>query len=81
MTEEAISNILERLTALEQSVLKNCEAIAATTEAIQGLKTAISLTQRSNPTTVLLVKWVIAPMLVIVGGVVGIKLVFPGLGG
>lgn len=38
---------------------------------------AVAIIQGSMSTVVLLVKWVITPLLVIVGGLVGIKLFIP----
>lgn len=63
-----VSRVLEahetRLNALDKCV----DDVGKTVSSIQGKMESIEL----------LVKWVITPLLVIVAGLVGIKLLFPG---
>ena len=48
-------------------------------QCVDEIRTDIGKLSGAASTTLLLVKWVITPMLVILGGLVGIKLLWPGL--
>jgi ABC-type uncharacterized transport system involved in gliding motility auxiliary subunit len=46
-------------------------------ECVQGMQQNIAKIQGSMSTVEMLVKWVIVPLLVIVGGLVGVRIVLP----
>ncbi len=63
---------------VETELLDQRERIGKLEICVAGLTATLAKIEGSTSVTEMLVKWVILPMIVILGGLVGTKLVFPG---
>jgi len=72
MSAETIEAIKARVDKLE-----TCYNTLTTT--IGEIKTSIELLKSNYDSTKLLIQWVVFPLVAILGGLVGIKVLFPGV--
>lgn len=65
------------ITALAERVAKLEVCYSTMTDSVTSIKTAIELLKANYDSTKLLIQWVVFPLVVILGGLVGIKILFP----
>ncbi len=63
---------------METEIIDAKERIAKLEVCVTGLAATLAKIEGSVGTTEMLVKWVILPLIIIVGGLVGVKLALPG---
>lgn len=62
---------------IEEKIIDHESRITKVEVCVTDLKSIISDMAKSQDTTLMLIKWVILPLIVVVGGLVGIKIVMP----
>ncbi len=63
---------------VETELLTQRERIAKLETAVASISTVLARIEGSVGVTEMLLKWVVLPLIIIVGGVVGVKLIVPG---
>jgi hypothetical protein len=71
MSDPTIEALKERIQRLENIAMQNQQNIATIMETIVGLKENYNLSK-------LMIQWIIAPLVLVLGALVGVKLAFPG---
>jgi uroporphyrinogen-III decarboxylase len=72
MSDQVIDALKERVQRLEDIAMTNQKNIATIMETITGLKENYNLSK-------LMIQWIIAPLVLILGALVGVKIAFPGI--
>lgn len=62
---------------VESELLEQRERIARLEITVAGIATTLARIEGSVGTTEMLVKWVILPLIIVVGGIVGVKIALP----